>query len=64
MVKGFEIKRDNKTYYLFNRTDMIEAIAHALYYKANPDSKMDVPTCAYEKAEKLFEEWKNAVEFS
>ena len=59
-MKGFEIKRENeKPIYLFNRFDVVEAIAHCLYYTANPNSKMCIPNCAYEKAEKLFDEWFN-----
>ena len=59
-MKGFEIKRENeKPIYLFNRLDVVSAIAHSLYYTANPDSEMCIPNCAYEKAEKLFDEWFN-----
>ena len=38
-MKGFEIKRENeKPIYLFNRFDVVSAIAHAIYYTANPES--------------------------
>ena len=51
-MKGFEIKRENeKPIYLFNRFDVVSAIAHAIYYTANPESEMCIPNCAYERAE-------------
>lgn len=57
-VKGFEIRRENEEpFYLFNRQDVVSAIAHALYYAANPESDMCVPNCAYERAEKEFDDW-------
>lgn len=57
-MKGFEIKRENeKSIYLFNRFDVVEAIAYSLYYTAIPDSKMCVPNCAYIQAEKMFKKW-------
>ena len=34
-------------------------MAYAIYYTANPDSKMCIPNIAYEKAEKKFDEWVN-----
>ena len=59
-MKGFKIERENEQpTYLFNKHDMIEALAHALYYSANPDSEMCIPNCAYEKAEKMFAEWRD-----
>ena len=59
-MKGFEIKRENeKPMYLFNRFDVVEAIAHSLYYTVNPDSEMCIPNCAYERAERMFDEWVN-----
>ena len=39
-MKGFEIKRENeKPTYLFNRYDVVSAIAHAIYYTANPETE-------------------------
>lgn len=59
-MKGFEIKRENeKPIYLFNRFDVVSAIAHAIYYTANPESEMCIPNCAYERAEKEFDDWFN-----
>lgn len=72
-MKGFEIKRENKGFeinrenknpiylpiYLFNRFDVVSAIAHAIYYTANPESEMCIPNCAYERAEKEFDDWFN-----
>lgn len=59
-MKGFEIKRENeKPIYLFNRFDVVSAIAHSLYYTANPDSEMCIPNCAFELAERMFDEWVN-----
>lgn len=56
-MKGFELKRENeKPIYLFNRYDVVSAIAHALYYTANPKSEMCIPKCAYERAEKEFDD--------
>ena len=58
-MKGIKIEVENeKPMYLYRPYDMIDAIAYAIYYTANPDSKMCVPNCAYEKAEKMFEKWK------
>ena len=60
IMKGFEIKRENeKPMYLFNRWDVVSAIAHAIYYTANPESEMCIPNCAYERAEKEFDDWFN-----
>lgn len=59
-MKGFEIKRENeKPMYLFSRFDVVSAIAHAIYHTANPQSEMCVPNCAYERAEKEFDDWFN-----
>jgi hypothetical protein len=32
-------------------------MAYAIYYTANPDTKMCIPSFVYEKAEKMFAEW-------
>ena len=63
-MKGLKITIENQIevrepIYLYRSIDVIDAIAHAIYYTANPDTKMCIPNCAYEKAEKMFEEWKN-----
>lgn len=59
-MKGIKIEIENEQpMYLYRPYDVIGAIAHALYYSANPDSEMCVPNCAYEKAEKMFEEWRD-----
>lgn len=42
----------------FNSNTMIEFGAYVLYYSANPESKMDIPNCVYERVEKMFEKWK------
>lgn len=58
-MKGIKIEVENeKPIYLYRPYDVIGAIAHALYYSANPDSEMCVPNCAYIQAEKMFEKWK------
>ncbi len=58
-MKGIKIEVENeKPMYLYRQYDVIGAIAHALYYTANPDSEMCVPNCAYIQAEKMFEKWK------
>ena len=57
-MKGIEIKiENNEPMYWYRPCDVIDAIAHAIYYGMNPKSKMCIPNCAYEKAEKLFKEW-------
>ena len=57
-MKGYEIKRENEEPgYLFNRWGVVSAIAHAIYYTVNPQSEMCVPNCAYERAEKEFDDW-------
>lgn len=61
-MKGVRIEVENeKPFFLYRSIDVKNAIAYALYYTANPDSEMCVPNCAYEKAEKLFDEWVNDV---
>lgn len=40
------------------KNEMIDMIAYAIYYTANPDSKMCVPNCAYFQAEKMFKKYK------
>ena len=58
-MKGIKIEIEKEQpMYLYRPHDMVDAIAYAIYYTANPDSKMCVPNCAYEKAEKMFEEWR------
>ncbi len=60
-MKGIKIEVDyEKPLFLYREYDVIDAIAHALYYTANPDSKMCVPNCAYIQAEKMFKEWKES----
>ena len=59
-MKGIKIEVENEqTMYLYRPHDVISAIAHALYYSANADSEMCIPNCAYEKAEKMFAEWRD-----
>ena len=59
-MKGIKIEIENeKPMYLYRPWDVKDAIAHALYYTANPDSEMCIPNCAYELAEKMFDEWVN-----
>ena len=59
-MKGIkiEVEEQKEPMYLYRPHDMIDAIAYAIYYTANPDSEMCVPNCAYEKAEKMFEKWR------
>ena len=45
---------------LFDSLEVKDAIAYALYYSANPESKMCIPNCAYENAEKLFKKWRDS----
>ena len=60
-MKGIKIEVDYENpLFLYREYDVIDAIAHALYYTANPDSKMCVPNCVYIKAEKMFKEWKES----
>lgn len=59
-MKGVKIEIENeKPMYLYRPCDVKDAIAHAIYYTANPDSEMCIPNCAYERAEKIFYEWVN-----
>ena len=61
-MKGIKIEVENeKLMYLYRPYDMVDAIAYAIYYTANPDSKMCVPNCAYIQAEKMFEKWKKEI---
>ena len=41
----------------FNPNTMIEFGAYVLYYTANPESKMDIPNCVYEKVERMYADW-------
>lgn len=59
-MKGIKIEVENeKPIFWYSKNNVIEAIAHALYYTANPDSEMCIPNCAFECAEKMFDEWVN-----
>lgn len=61
-MKGVRIEVESeKPFFLYRSRDVKNAIAYTLYNMANPDSEMCVPNCAYEKAEKLFDEWVNDV---
>ena len=61
-MKGIKIEIENEQpMYLYRPWDVKDAIAHALYYSANPDSEMCIPNCAYERAEKMFNEWVNEI---
>ena len=51
-------KENKKPNFLYLKHKMVDAIAYAIYYTANPDSEMCVPNCAYIQAEKMFEKWK------
>lgn len=56
-------KNENrKPNFLYLKHDMVDAIAYAIYYTANPKSEMCVPNCAYIQAEKMFEKWKEIKE--
>lgn len=46
----------------FNPNKMIEFGAYVLYYSANPESKMDIPNCVYEKVEKMYAAWNKRCE--
>ena len=39
-----------------NKNNTIK-VAEALYYEANPNTKMDVPSFVYERVEKWSKEW-------
>ena len=62
-MKGIkiEVEEEDKPMYLYRSFDVVDAIAHALYYTANPDSEMCIPNCAYEKAEKMYKEWRDDI---
>lgn len=60
-MKGIKIEVDyEKPLFLYRECDVIDVIAYTLYYTANPYTKMDIPNCVYEKAEKVFKEWKES----
>ena len=64
--KGVRIEIENEKHlclYLYRQNDVVDAITHALYYTANPNSDMCIPNCAYENAEKVFDEWVNDKRF-
>ena len=46
----------------FNPNTMIDFGAWLLYYSANPDSKMDIPSCVYEKVEQMYERYRKRCE--
>lgn len=54
-----EIKQLNgpESILLYDKNDLVDAIAYALYYSVNPDSKMCIPNCAYFKAETMLKKW-------
>lgn len=54
-----EIKQLNgsESIILYDKNDLVDAIAYALYYSVNPDSKMCIPNCAYFKAETMLKKW-------
>ena len=56
LVKKEEFEKAVKSF--TPKHELVDAIAYAIYYTANPDSKMCVPNCAYIHAEKMFEKWK------
>lgn len=59
-MKGVKIEIENEQpLFLYLKRDVIGAIAHALYYTVNPYSELCIPHCAYERAEKMFDEWAN-----
>ena len=59
-MKGIKIEVENENpMYLYRPHDIVDAIAYAIYYTANPDSEMCVPNCAYIQAEKMFTEWRD-----
>lgn len=59
-MKGIKIEiEENKPAYLYRQSDVIDAIAHAIYYTANSDTEMCIPNCVYIHAEKMFDEWAN-----
>lgn len=46
----------------FNQYTMIEFGAYVLYYTANPESKMNIPNCVYEKIERMYADWNKRCE--
>ena len=56
LVKKEEFEKAVKSF--TPKHELVDAIAYAIYYTANPDSEMCVPNCAYIQAEKMFEKWK------
>lgn len=56
LVKKEEFEKAVKSF--TPKYELVDAIAYAIYYTANPDTKMCVPNCAYIQAEKMFEKWK------
>lgn len=59
LVKKEEFEKAVKSF--TPKNELVDAIAYAIYYTANPDSKMCVPNCAYIQAEKMFEKWKEEI---
>ena len=59
LVKKEEFEKAVKSFTPKNK--LVDAIAYAIYYTANPDSKMCVPNCAYIQAEKMFKKWKEEI---
>ena len=56
------MNREEKKQYMkvwYQKNKVVDAMAYAIYYTANPDSEMCVPNCAYIQAEKMFTEWKD-----
>ena len=60
LVKKEEFEKAVKSF--TPKNELVDAIAYAIYYTANPDSEMCVPNCAYIQAEKMFEKWKEEKE--
>lgn len=59
-MKGIKIEIENvEPMQFFRPCDVVEAIAHAIYYTANPKTEMCIPNCAYFQAEKIYDEWFN-----
>ena len=59
LVKKEEFEKAVKSF--TPKNELVDAIAYAIYYTANPDSKMCVPNCAYIQAEKMFKKWKEEI---
>ncbi len=61
-MKGIKIEMEElgQPLYIYREHDVVGAIAHALYYTANPDTEMCIPNCAFIQAEKMFKEWKDS----